>query len=150
MSRKHLGVLLVTLQFALIAVLATIAVPAFISARAPVGAWMLVACGVLLGMWSLNSNRPGNFNIQPLPRVGARLVQSGPYRWIRHPMYSAVMICGLACVYANPLALAWLALVALVGVLATKASFEERWMQAEHADYADYKACTRRFLPGIF
>jgi protein-S-isoprenylcysteine O-methyltransferase Ste14 len=150
MSRQSLSVLLVALQFGLIAMLAVIAGPAFIGASAPAGAWLSAACGGLLGVWSLASNRPGNFNIRPLPRDGGRLVQSGPYRWIRHPMYTAVMLYGLACAWANPLASAWLALAALVAVLASKASLEERWMQTAHADYADYRARTRRFLPGIF
>jgi protein-S-isoprenylcysteine O-methyltransferase Ste14 len=150
MARQSLSAFLVALQFGLIAVLAVIAAPAFIGASAPAGAWLSAACGGLLGVWSLASNRPGNFNIRPLPRDGGRLVQSGPYRWIRHPMYSAVMLCGIACVWANPLPRAWLALAALVAVLAIKASLEERWMQDAHADYANYRARTRRFLPGIF
>jgi protein-S-isoprenylcysteine O-methyltransferase Ste14 len=37
----------------------------------------------------------------------------------------------------------------LVAVLAMKASSEERWMLAEHSGYADYRARTWRFLPGI-
>jgi protein-S-isoprenylcysteine O-methyltransferase Ste14 len=149
MSRQRLSAVLVVLQFGLIAVLAVIAAPALADARAAVGAWLLLACGGLLGAWSLTSNRPGNFNIRPLPRAGGQLVQSGPYRWIRHPMYSAVMLCGLACVWANPLAWAWGAQLALMAVLASKAAVEERWMLVAHAGYADYRARTWRFVPGI-
>ena len=28
---------------------------------------------------------------RPVPREGGHLVQHGPYRWIRHPMYSALI-----------------------------------------------------------
>lgn len=150
MSRQSASVLLVALQFGLMAVLAVIAAPAVVGGRVPVGAWLLACGGGLLGTWSVTSNRPGNFNIRPLPRAGGRLVQSGPYRWIRHPMYSSVMACGMACAWANPLAWAWLALVALFAVLAIKASFEEQWMQTAHPGYADYREHTRRFLPGIY
>jgi protein-S-isoprenylcysteine O-methyltransferase Ste14 len=150
MTRQSLSAFLVALQFGLIAMLAVDAAPAFVDASAPAGAWLSAVCGGLLGVWSLASNRPGNFNIRPLPRDGGRLVQTRPYRWIRHPMYSAVLLCGIAWVWANPLPRAWLEMVALVAVLVIKALLEERWMQDAHPDYADYRARTRRFLPGIF
>jgi len=64
-------------------------------------------------------------------------------------MYSAVMAFGVACTWAASSPWAWLGVVMLVAVLATKASFEERWMLAAHPGYADYRARTWRFLPGI-
>ena len=142
--------MLVALQLALIAFLAVIGVPAFLSGRTPPLAWAMAAAGVLLGLWALACNRPGNFNIRPAPREGGQLVQEGPYRWIRHPMYTAVMACGLACASAATSSWGWLGVAALVAVLATKATFEERWMLAAHPGYAAYRARTRRFVPGIF
>lgn len=150
MSRQSISAALVALQFGLMALLAVMAVPAFVGRSAPAGTGWLLACGGWLGAWSLMSNRPGNFNIRPLPRAGGQLVQSGPYRWIRHPMYSAVMLCGLACAWASRSVWAWPTLIALLAVLASKASVEERWMLTAHAGYADYRTRTRRFVPGIF
>lgn len=149
-TQHRLGTVLVALQLVLMAFLAVIGVPAFLGGRAPVLAWAVAAAGVALGLWALSSNRPGNFNIRPAPREGGRLVQEGPYRWIRHPMYSAVIACGLACAWAATSLWGWLAVAALVAVLATKASFEERWMLAMHPGYAAYSARTRRFVPGVF
>jgi len=149
-TQHRLGTLLVTLQFALMAFLAILAVPAFLGDRAPVIAWAFAAAGVLLGLWALSSNRPGNFNIRPEPREGGQLVQRGPYRWIRHPMYTAVMACGLTCASADASPWGWLGFAALVAVLATKATFEERWMLAAHPGYGAYRARTRRFVPGIY
>ena len=148
-TQHRLGTVLVALQFALIAFLAVIAVPVFLSGRAPLVAWAMAAAGMLLGLWALSSNRPGNFNIRPTPREGGQLVQQGPYRWIRHPMYTAVIVCGLACASAATSPWGWLGVAALVAVLATKATFEERWMLAVHPDYAAYRERTRRFVPGI-
>src|SRR5690606_17426054 len=110
----HLGTTLVVLQFVWIAVLAWLALPAFFAARAPIGAWICAMLGVLLGLWALSSNRLGNFNIRPAPRAGGTLVQQGPYRWIRHPMYTSVIAVGVACAWASGHWLAWLALCALV------------------------------------
>ena len=148
--RDHLGTVLVSAQFVLIAALAVLALPRFLHAHAPVGAWAMAAAGVLLGLWAISCNRPGNFNIRPTPREGGRLVQEGPYRWIRHPMYTAVMALGLACAWAGVTAWGWISVAALAAVLAIKAGVEERWMLAEHPDYAAYRARTRRFLPWIF
>lgn len=148
--RSRLGVVLVTLQFALIAVLGTLAAPAFIAGEAPTVAWLLFPAGLVLMLWSLRANRPGNFNIHPAPRAGGQLVQQGPYRWVRHPMYTAVFTCALGCWSARPSLAVGVAAAALVVVLATKAALEERWMLSAHPGYADYQARTRRFVPGVY
>lgn len=148
-SRDRLGTALVTAQLGLMAALGMWAVPPFLQGRAPLPAWALAAAGAALGLWTLAHNRPGNFNIRPTPREGGRLVRTGPYRWIRHPMYTAVIACAAACAWAVGSAWAWLAAAALVAVLAVKAFFEERWMLQWHPGYDDYRRRTRRFLPFI-
>lgn len=146
-SRERLGAVLVAAQIVLIGALAVAAVPQFLHGRAAVAAWLLAGAGAGIGLWALAHNRPGNFNIRPTPRAGGRLVQSGPYRWIRHPMYTAVMLCAGACAWAAASGWGWAAAAALVAVLATKAHFEERWMLLRHPGYAAYRQGTRRFLP---
>jgi protein-S-isoprenylcysteine O-methyltransferase Ste14 len=147
--RQHLGNALVALQLGLIAALAMLGAPVFLHGKAHAGAWALAAAGTILGVWALSCNRPGNFNIRPTPRTGGRLVQQGPYRWIRHPMYTALIACGSAAAWAAASTWGWLAVAALCAVLAIKAMLEERWMLVEHPGYAAYRARTRRFLPGL-
>jgi protein-S-isoprenylcysteine O-methyltransferase Ste14 len=147
--RHTLGSVLVALQFGLIVLLAGLGLPSFLSDQAPAGAWITSAVGAFVGVWAVSSNRPGNFNIRPVPRAGARLIEEGPYRWIRHPMYTAVMACGGAAAWASATWLAWLALGALVAVLVSKAVLEERWLLLAHPGYADYQKGTRWFLPWI-
>lgn len=150
LQRKHLGSLLVALQFGLILFLGAVSAPVFVSGRFPAGALVLALAGVAVGLWALWANRPGNFNIRPLPRAGGSLVAHGPYRWIRHPMYTGVLACGGAAVWSAPALWNWLALVALAGVLLSKARLEERWMLQAHPDYAHYQARTWRLLPGMY
>ena len=147
--QRTLGSVLVALQFGLIVLLAWLGLPSFLSDHAPAGAWVTAVAGAFVGIWAVSTNRPGNFNIRPVPRAGARLVQQGPYRWIRHPMYTAVMACGIAAALANTTWLAWLALGALVAVLVSKAVLEERWMLMAHPGYAAYRRDTCWFLPWI-
>jgi protein-S-isoprenylcysteine O-methyltransferase Ste14 len=148
-TKRRLGTALVVLQFALIAALGVYGAPAFLTGHAPIFAWAIAVGGALLGAWALYCNRPGNFNIRPTPRHGGTLVQRGPYRWIRHPMYSAVLLFGLACAGSIVSTTGWLGLVTLVIVLAFKAALEERWMLAQHPDYAAYRKRTWRFVPGL-
>lgn len=152
MSAEPLGRALVALQFALMAVIAALAAPAFLRGAAPLAAWALLAASAALGLWALSANRPGNFNIRPTPKPGAALVRSGPYRWIRHPMYSAVLAAGLAGVLGSAAggpALVGAAWLALLAVLWTKSGLEERWLAQRHPAYADYRRFTRRFVPWL-
>lgn len=149
-SSRQIGSVLVTLQFALLAALGCEAFPALMRRDAGYAAWIAMVAGSAVGVWSVTANRPGNFNIRPTPHERGALVMSGPYRWIRHPMYSALMLLGLACVLAardSWLSMAMLA--GLTGVLVTKALLEEHWMTLRHPAYEAYRARTWRFVPGL-
>ena len=141
---------LVALQFALIAAVAWLAAPAFLTGSAPIAAWLLAAVGLALGIWALTANRPGNFNIRPTPRPDGHLVREGPYRWIRHPMYSALLLAGVAAARLSGDGVSWLILLALAVLLRIKAGVEERGMIERHPAYRDYQGCTHRFVPGLY
>lgn len=148
-THRIAGTALVLLQFLLIIALAMLATPAFLRLDAPAAAWALAAGGVLVGLWALSCNRPGNFNIRPDPRPGGHLVDRGPYQWIRHPMYTAVIACGIACAVAIGTTWGWLGAGALVLVLVVKATIEERAMVIAHPDYQAYRLRTTRFVPWL-
>jgi len=137
------GRLLVAVQFALIAWLIWPFTPQVWS---PLALASLVS-SLLLGVWTLWHNPPGNFNIRPEPKASGRLVTGGPYRYMRHPMYSALLLFAAAEVaaYADVWKLAaWLLLAA---VLWGKTVLEERGLREKHADYAAYAGRVRRFVP---
>ncbi len=148
-----LGHVLVTAQFGLmiwLVVLGARALQPWPTWPVLVGAALLAAAGGVLGLAALAANRPGNFNIHPAPRAGGRLVAHGPYRWIRHPMYAAVLLLTAAATVVAasvPAALGWTLLLA---VLIVKATLEERWLSAHHDAYAEYCRHTRRLVPGLF
>jgi protein-S-isoprenylcysteine O-methyltransferase Ste14 len=143
----------VALQFVALGALALAAVPGFVGASAPVAAWVLALAGALLGAWAVTANRPGNFNIHPAPREGGLLVRSGLYRWVRHPMYAALLLAGVGGVLGAAGAARWMGALAWLGLLAVlvaKAGLEERWLVAHHPGYAACLAGTRRFVPGLY
>lgn len=148
--RQLPSVLLVALQFGLIGLLAWLALPAVLAWAIPAEAWLTAALGVALAAWAISANRPGNFNIRPIPRSGGTLVTQGPYHWIRHPMYTAFLLGAWALARTAVRDEAWLAWYVLTLVLWLKSRYEERWMREQHAGYAAYSAQTRRFIPWLF
>ncbi len=149
MNPSHIGGALVTLQFGILAWLGWLTLPRWQQGDWNTGSTVLWLAGLLQGLWAVASNRPGNFNIRPAPKAGGRLVQHGPYRWVRHPMYSALLLLAAGCALALATLSAWGLWLALLAVLRIKAALEEAWMTRAHPDYAGYRARTRRFLPWL-
>ena len=141
-----MGRLLVAAQFALLAWL----IWPLTAQVWSLPALALLACSAALGVWTLAHNRPGNFNIRPEPKASGRLVTGGPYRYMRNPMYSAVLLFAAAEVvaYADPWKIACWIILALV--LLAKALLEERGLRAAFPGYAAYAKRVRRFIPGLF
>jgi len=147
MSRYALaGRLLVAAQFALIGWLIWPLTPQ----RWSPPALALLACSVALGLWTLFHNPPGNFNIRPEPKTSGRLVTGGPYRYMRNPMYSALLLFAAAEVlaYRDWWKIACWAALALV--LLGKVLLEERALRALFPGYAAYARRVRRFIPCVF
>jgi protein-S-isoprenylcysteine O-methyltransferase Ste14 len=141
------GRTLVVLQFGLLAILGW---RAWLHLLAPgLAAASCLAGSAALAVWALVANRPGNFNIRPTPRSGGSLVTHGPYRWIRHPMYTAVLLAAAAAGMASGQVLDALLWTALLAVLWAKAVIEERALLVRYPAYQDYRQRTRRFLPWI-
>lgn len=145
-----MGALLVTLQFGLLLLLAWMASARVLEGPISAIAALLALASVVLVMWTFRHNRPGNFNIRPTPRQGGQLITTGPYRHIRHPMYSAVLLGAAAMAWISPLLPALLAWCALLAVLLAKASLEERWMADTHPAYAQYRQQSWRLVPGLY
>jgi protein-S-isoprenylcysteine O-methyltransferase Ste14 len=140
------SIVIVALQLSLIA---AIMLP-FDAGGWSLPATALVGAGIALGAWALTANRPGNFNIRPDVKPGGRHVTQGPYAYVRHPMYLAVMLgmLGFSLGYGTPWR--WAALVALGAVLAIKMAIEEAQMTARHPGYAAYARSTKRIVPFIW
>lgn len=146
---KLIGGALVALQFGLIAWQLVLAAPAIMQGHFPAFTWLLAGGALALAVWTLRHNRMGNFNIHPAPKLGGVLVTSGPYRWIRHPMYTTVLLGAAALGWMSDTALAWPVWVALALVLLFKLTMEERWLQERYPNYDAYKRVSKRLLPWI-
>ncbi len=78
------------------------------------------------------------------------LVTSGPYHFVRHPIYSGILVAGLG----TAVALSWLWLIAAVlagGYFIYSATVEERYLTEKFPDtYSVYMRSTKMLVPFIF
>lgn len=103
----------------------------------------------LLMVWARLTFGRRSFHFTANPTEG-ELVTVGPYRLIRHPIYSAVCLFTLAGVAAH---WSWPsgALFGLVlGGALMRLRCEEILLAARYPQYADYAAKTWRLIPYVF
>jgi protein-S-isoprenylcysteine O-methyltransferase Ste14 len=99
-----------------------------------------------LGAVHLGKNRTA----YPKPRGDGELVVTGVYGWMRHPLYTSLILlaAGWSMGRWN-----WLAGVLTVGFacfLDAKARREETWLERVYPDYGEYRRRVSRFIPGIY
>ena len=108
---------------------------------------------VLLGAWlGLVGKRDLGRQRTPFPRPkdDARLVTTGLYARMRHPLYAAVIALGLGW------ALLWQSWPAFIIALLqmpffdAKARNEEHWLRERFPDYESYRRRVKRFVPGVY
>jgi len=108
--------------------------------------WLLIGVAGLLAAWALRHLGSGLTPL-PLPNGSVDLITSGPYRWMRHPIYTAVMV-GMSGIALRTRSWVPLALTAaLVAFLGLKARWEERHLETGFPGYAEYAKTTARFVP---
>jgi protein-S-isoprenylcysteine O-methyltransferase Ste14 len=121
------------------------------SIGAKVAGFALLATYILLNLWTMVNNPFLSAVARIQADRGHHVVASGPYRVIRHPMYTATCLMGIAI----PLALgSWWALIPgglLVLTFVYRAWQEDRLLVAGLPGYEEYTRQTHyRLLPGVW
>jgi len=112
-------------------------------------------CGVLLAVISLamfiwvHINLGSNYSIALRIKDQHRLIESGPYRWIRHPMYTAFFILHISAFLLTDnwfIGITWIS--GLTAIVFFRIDREEKMMLDRFGDdYIAYMKRTGRFLP---
>ena len=112
-------------------------------------AGLLMVAGALLAISGVVELR-GSFTPLPRPRHGARLVETGAYRLVRHPVYGGIVMgaLGWGLFTASPISIG-LALV-LLAFFRLKSAREEAWLADVYPGYEAYRSRTRRLIPFIY
>ncbi len=110
---------------------------------------MLLAVGGVFGTWGILALGK-NLTAFPKPIEGGVLVTTGPYAYVRHPIYSGLILgtLGWALFRANLFGAA-LALVLFL-FFDLKSRREERWLAEAYSGYAKYQGRVRKLIPWVY
>ena len=114
-----------------------------------VGAGLALGCLPLL--WWVFRSIGDNISETVLTKVDHQLVTLGPYRWVRHPLYSAslLMFFSLGLMAASWLIMLLAATGAVIFRLVVIPKEEGRLIQAFGEDYQAYRSQTGAMLPRL-
>jgi protein-S-isoprenylcysteine O-methyltransferase Ste14 len=106
----------------------------------------LILSGLALHWWARSHLR--HFYVEDVQfQEGQYLVDTGPYRRVRHPVFSSFFLIALGMMLVNP-ALTTLAMAVYVAIDFTSAARQEEALLSERLpEYAGYMQRTGRFIP---
>lgn len=116
-----------------------------------VAAYILYLLGNSLAGWAINSNPFFSSESRIQTDRSQKVTSSGPYRFLRHPAYSAAFLLWIT---TGPMLASWWALIPgfLAGLMMViRTVYEDRMLNVELPGYADYARQVRyRLVPGLW
>jgi protein-S-isoprenylcysteine O-methyltransferase Ste14 len=116
----------------------------------------LLGSGIILGVLAFGLASGGilalgrNLRAVPRPKEGGRLIQTGVYAWVRHPIYAGIIIAALGWSFASHSVAALLMAIVIFVFFDLKSRREEAWLAEKYADYAAYRLRVRKLIPLIY
>jgi protein-S-isoprenylcysteine O-methyltransferase Ste14 len=143
------GELFVIVQFVLLGLIFWLPpVPSFTFSASVIGT-ILKYAGFALLIWAgLNLGR--NLTPLPKPKRDAQLVTSGLFAWMRHPIYTALMLLTFGSSLERGHLIALILSMCLAVLLEFKSRREEAWLLEQFSEYAAYRSRVKKFFPGIY
>jgi protein-S-isoprenylcysteine O-methyltransferase Ste14 len=112
---------------------------------------VLLIGGLVIVGWAVAALQPARaFTALPHPRADGSLVESGPYRFVRHPVYSGLILAALGSTISRESLAAGLATIALAVTLDLKRRHEELWLVDRYPNYVPYRTRTKALLPLLY
>jgi protein-S-isoprenylcysteine O-methyltransferase Ste14 len=110
---------------------------------------VLFAFGLAFAVWArVHIGR--NWGTPMTQKEEPELVTSGPYRFVRHPIYSGILLAGVGTALA--ISWFWLVAVGLAGLyFIYSATVEERYLTQQFPDtYPTYRSSSKMLVPFVF
>jgi protein-S-isoprenylcysteine O-methyltransferase Ste14 len=111
---------------------------------------LLVVSGLALAVWArliLSGNWSGTVTL----KHGHELIRTGPYAWVRHPIYTGLLTAMLGNAIAIDEIRGVLALTILAAAFLKKLRTEEAFMiEAFGGSYIHYRSVTAALIPGVY
>jgi protein-S-isoprenylcysteine O-methyltransferase Ste14 len=113
----------------------------------------LVIAGQVLGLGLIIYARitfgRQKFNISASPADGP-LLRRGPYRFVRHPMYSGASLLLLVTIVSHLSVLTAIIGALVVIIIPWRINLEEALLKSTYPDYAEYALKTKRLIPFVY
>lgn len=106
-------------------------------------------CSVVLMIWARVTFGIRSFHPAANPTKG-KLITSGPYHWLWHPIYAAIIYFFAACIISYPFAETVAAVVVIIAGLSVRMVIEEKFLSVAYQEYAAYSKSSKRIFPFIF
>jgi len=110
---------------------------------------LAAAAGAFIAIWArrtLGGNWSGTVTI----KENHELVRSGPYRYVRHPIYAGLLLMAFAsAIYSGSVESFYIAAIVL-GLFVYQSRIEERWMLEQFGgEYREYMRGVKGLVPGV-
>ena len=102
-----------------------------------------------LNVWARRSFQEGTFRVSAAPG-GTSIIRRGPYRVVRHPMYSSVLLFIWAAVVSHASVFTLTVGIAATVMIVVRVVAEERLLRAHYPEYPDYARSTKALVPYVF
>ncbi len=110
---------------------------------------ILFIASAIIGVTAIINMKISNLNIMPELKDNHKLATNGIYKYIRHPMYTSVILLCLGFLLTEITTVNIIAMLILTVNLFLKSRLEEKLLEQRFNNYKDYKNNTYRFLPFI-
>ena len=114
-----------------------------------IAAIILIAFAITFGVWARRT-LGATFTAYPRPVESGQLAVSGPFAFVRHPIYTAIVVMCAAWAWLWQSEIGAAGAVVLLIFFDQKARREERWLAQAYPGYGEYRARVKRLLPWIY
>lgn len=111
--------------------------------------FIFIPAGTILVIWGMRA-LGNSLSALPFPKDEGVFVESGPYRVVRHPIYSGLTVAsfGVALLVHGWLTACFALLLFIL--LDIKSRREEQWLIDKYQGYADYRKRVKKLIPFIY
>lgn len=107
--------------------------------------------GFVVGFWAMRENTYLSDAVRIQEDRGHKVCTTGPYRYVRHPMYSGVILAIICFPFALGSYFALIPAFIIVALFVLRTSLEDRTLQAELEGYKEYAETVRyRLIPRLW
>lgn len=101
----------------------------------------------ILGVLVCAASLRRSLTVVPIPKEEGVLSTSGLYRFVRHPMYSSVLLFAAGIALNGGSAIKYLLVICLYVLFHMKSVYEEKYLRLKYPGYSNYSARIPRFIP---